>query len=218
MNKRILFYLLLVLLGRQELSHAQMEELRLGLHWAPLPMLDFYQGGSLPLGLQYQLLPKTFVSAEGGLYLNALQFNTRDLEGYNWRLGLAYNYSSWYYLGLSYFYKDHSFNLTDEVAVNGQNLEKEYRLSKFANALSLQWGRMRWGRKKKCYLNFQMSAGLRWRQVQQVGLSSQDLDQLVSDSFIYASVRKTGLRFSPDLSMGIRIGGALWRKKFKDRL
>ncbi len=193
-------------------GRAQMEELGLGISLNPLPLLDFYQGGSLRLGLQAQVAPKVFLLVEGGPYLSALSYNTQDLEGYNWRVELAYNYSSWYYWSLSYFYKDHAFGLTDKLAQNGQVVERNYRLQKYANSIGIRWGRMRWKYQGRLLLDFYWGAGIRWRSVSRSGLTEAELAQIESDSIVYEYLRRSGQRVSPDLVIGVRVSGLLWRK------
>lgn len=192
---------------------AQMDQLRLGLTLQPLPLVEFYQGGNLRVGLQGRVAPRLFLHGEFGKYLPFLSYNTSELSGYNWRAELQYNYSAFYYFALSYFYKDHSFTLEDEVANNGLVSQEVYRLQKYANSLTFKWGKLAWMKRKNAYTDIYIGGGLRVRNVQQSGLTDQEFENINSNSIVYRSARKQGQIFSPELCFGFRLGFAVFRKK-----
>ncbi|MEL6635699.1 MAG: hypothetical protein AAFW73_00785 [Bacteroidota bacterium] len=193
-------------------AEAQLEEMRLGLHWNPLALVDFYQGGSLRLGGRLQVAPRYSLLVEGGPYLAGLSYNVGDLTGYNFRAELAYNYSSWYYWSLSYFYKDHAYSLTDDLLENGQVVDRTYGLQKYVHSIGFRWGRLRWKHGASWFLDLYGGMGLRWRNVRRDGLAAAELTNLQSDSIVYEFLRRSGQRWSPEFSIGLRLGGILWRK------
>lgn len=193
------------------MTSAQMNRLRLGLTLQPLPLFEFYQGGNLRLGLQTQIAPQVFFHGEYGHYFDFLRYNTRQLQGYNWRLALQYNYSAFYYISIDYFYKDHAFNLRDEIDIQGTLMEKSYRLQKYSNAITIKWGKMVWMKKKRYYTDLYMGVGLRLRNVHQSGLTNEELQNITSSSFVYRAARKTGQIISPEFSFGFRLGLALFK-------
>lgn len=212
-NGRVLQLIVLLFFCWLGSASAQMDRLRLGLTLQPLPLFEFYQGGNLRLGLQTRIAPRLFLHGEYGQYLNALHYNTRQLQGYNWRIALQYNYSAFYYVSLDYFYKDHAFQLTDEIDLQGMLSEKSYRLQKYSNAITLKWGKMVWTKKNRLYTDLYMGAGLRLRNVSQSGLTQEEFQNITSSSIIYQSARKTGQIISPEFSFGFRLGLALFKQE-----
>ena len=207
--------LLLLLCASPVLMNAQMDKLRMGLTLQPFTLVEFNQGGNLRLGLQTRIAPRLFLHGEFGKYLDVLSFRVQDLQGYNWRAALQYNYSAFYYVSLDYFYKDHSYALEEEISINGILSDQVQHLQKYSNAITIKWGRFSWMKKrKKFFTDWYMGAGLRLRHVRQSGLTSEEIQNLVrKNNWIYKPARKEGSIFSPEFSFGLRIGWAVFKKE-----
>jgi len=115
----------------------------LSVRFAPLSLIDFYNGSSYKLGFEKKLFQSTSFHADFGGYFK--NFNgLKNCTGFNADIGLRYYFidkqiNQGTYLTLNYFYKEQGFNKHDSIQSNPTYF-KEYRTQKYVTCLNLNIG------------------------------------------------------------------------------
>jgi hypothetical protein len=169
----------------------------------PTQLLNPTYSSGFTIGTEFRLCKPFSVSVEAGnFYTNGfmskvnLKYYLRSVFGGS---------SEWtYYLALEYAYKSQTYIVTDKYK-DPPASDIEYSVSKYVNAVHIKIGKIQ-NLKRRFYLDEYFGFGFRYRFVHNTLNGHEKLLYHWNEGFIDNITNSNAHRFSPGISLGVKIG------------
>ena len=151
---------------------------------SPLSLIDIFDGSSLRIGAEKQLSKNVSAHFEPGFYLGNVNVYKRNPKGFLYKVGINYcinrdlDEDSFKYIGIEYQYKNQDYEYVDSFAVNTVRFEKQYKMNRKMNCISLKYG-VKYNSDGHFYSDMFLGLGVRFMNSTN-NLSQQENDGLLS--------------------------------------
>lgn len=185
---------------------------RLCVKTAPLAFLDIYNGGSLVIIAESFPMKQFSIAPEFGMYFGIPGYNSKNNKGIRAGMELRYYYSQSekedQFVGLRYFHRKQTFTATDTVGIGTEPVYlKSFQLAKEVNVIDFTWGARRYLKKKNCFYEFFIGAGVRMVDAEASGITQTEIDnRLFGESMVLPMVHYCGYHAMPDFILGWKFG------------
>ncbi len=198
----------------------QLKDGKLHLSISPLAIVDYNDGSSIRLSVDFNIKSKFVFSTETFFYTslgNLFSYKTNP-RGIGVKPCLKYYFNektTRKYFGLEYQYKEQSYQLDDSFAITGiAPFYKLHNIKRFVNCVTLKYGQLQ-NINPYIVIEYFTGIGVRYR-TSNTNLSTQEYngikrgEQYKNNIGGGASAREIGTTTQFNLSLGIKIGVKLF--------